>query len=346
MTDTVAAVLVERDNFIQSYYFFGLSVDDVELTKSSRYKEIKFPTEVKEEEMAGDAAGLSEKASDLPPSSTEPVHTIKKIVDPPVESAKTVPFLGKMLKSPSEGRELSRVDNVFRKFVKECGKDFEEDKSKVKNLWFIRGEGEIVGEQPIPRSWEESSEEEEEEVKSLIPKMRYKQCLQEVVTFATLGLIVVDATEFGGSLDVAAVLDFVNSGHDLSITVLEVLSASPSAYSSNPKSKLSSPPSLTGSAISLVSVVQSQGEKLEDFSKKFLELARKVDNLDQKTAVTAFTNTFWLDCKAKEYLVLNKPTTLEEMITKVKGYVDLERMMSERQKSTKSVLSTKSPPPK
>ncbi|KAF6167990.1 hypothetical protein GIB67_020560 [Kingdonia uniflora] len=39
--------------------------------------------------------------------------------------------------------------------------------------------------------------------------------------------------------------------------VVEVLSASPSAYSSNPESKLSSPPSLTGSVISLVSVVQT-----------------------------------------------------------------------------------------
>ena len=38
--------------------------------------------------------------------------------------------------------------------------------------------------------------------------------------------------------------------------VLKVLSASPSAYSANPKTKLSSPPSLTGSAISLVSVMQ------------------------------------------------------------------------------------------
>ncbi|KAI3700784.1 hypothetical protein L2E82_45422 [Cichorium intybus] len=36
--------------------------------------------------------------------------------------------------------------------------------------------------------------------------------------------------------------------------VLKVLSASPSAYSANPKSKLSSPPSFSGSSISLVSV--------------------------------------------------------------------------------------------
>ncbi|ONM52393.1 hypothetical protein Zm00014a_039795 [Zea mays] len=39
--------------------------------------------------------------------------------------------------------------------------------------------------------------------------------------------------------------------------VLKVLSASPSAYSANPKTKLASPPSLTGSAISLVSVMQN-----------------------------------------------------------------------------------------
>ena len=38
--------------------------------------------------------------------------------------------------------------------------------------------------------------------------------------------------------------------------VVKVLSASPSAYSANPKTKLSKAPSLTGSAISFVSVVQ------------------------------------------------------------------------------------------
>ncbi|KAM6591600.1 hypothetical protein CsatA_014205 [Cannabis sativa] len=40
--------------------------------------------------------------------------------------------------------------------------------------------------------------------------------------------------------------------------VLNVLSASPAAYSLNPNSKSSQPPSLTGSAISLVSVVQAR----------------------------------------------------------------------------------------
>ncbi|KAF6170934.1 hypothetical protein GIB67_014751, partial [Kingdonia uniflora] len=64
-----------------------------------------------------------------------------------------------------------------------------------------------------------------------------------------------------------------------------------------------------------------------------------------KAAVTAFTNALWLDCKAKEYLFLNKPTTVEEMIAKVNGYIDMERIMSERKKSTKFVLSTKFPPP-
>ncbi|KAH7517876.1 hypothetical protein FEM48_Zijuj09G0110500 [Ziziphus jujuba var. spinosa] len=55
---------------------------------------------------------------------------------------------------------------------------------------------------------------------------------------------------------------FQGIGHTINPTsslVLKVLSASPSAYSANPKSKLSSPPSLTGSAISLVSIVQACG---------------------------------------------------------------------------------------
>ncbi|XP_022741269.1 dolichyl-diphosphooligosaccharide--protein glycosyltransferase 48 kDa subunit-like [Durio zibethinus] len=127
---------------------------------------------------------------------------------------------------------------------------------------------------------------------------------------------------FGGSLDLAAVLDFVDSGHDLivavdasasnlikniatecgvdfdedssamvidhknyaisgtegdhtliacddfihsdvilgkpKIEVLKVLSASSSAYFANPESKLLTPTLLTGSAISLVSVVQAR----------------------------------------------------------------------------------------
>ncbi|XP_041010538.1 dolichyl-diphosphooligosaccharide--protein glycosyltransferase 48 kDa subunit-like [Juglans microcarpa x Juglans regia] len=103
---------------------------------------------------------------------------------------------------------------------------------------------------------------------------------------------------FGGSIDLAAILDFVDSGHDLILAadnnasdlireiatecgvdfdeapvlfqgightlspanslVLKVLSASPSAYSANPNSKLSNPPSLTGSAISLVSILQAR----------------------------------------------------------------------------------------
>ncbi|KAF3786718.1 Dolichyl-diphosphooligosaccharide--protein glycosyltransferase subunit [Nymphaea thermarum] len=87
------------------------------------------------------------------------------------------------------------------------------------------------------------------------------------------------AQRLGGSLDVAAVLDFVDSGHDLILVadvgasdrirdiaaecgadfdeILKVLTTSPSAYSANPNTKLSSPPTLTGSAISLVYVVQA-----------------------------------------------------------------------------------------
>lgn len=47
----------------------------------------------------------------------------------------------------------------------------------------------------------------------------------------------------------------MNPGNSL---VLKVLSASSSSYSANPTSKLSSPPSLSGTAISLVSVVQAR----------------------------------------------------------------------------------------
>ncbi|MQM17051.1 hypothetical protein Taro_050017 [Colocasia esculenta] len=74
---------------------------------------------------------------------------------------------------------------------------------------------------------------------------------------------------------------FRGVGHSLNPTnsmVLKVLCASPSAYSANPKTKLSNPPSLTGSAISLVSVVQARNNarivisgSLDLFSDKFFK---------------------------------------------------------------------------
>ncbi|KAF6149778.1 hypothetical protein GIB67_017511 [Kingdonia uniflora] len=65
MTDAVAEALVKRDHFINSYYVFGLSVDDVELTRNGIYAKIEFPAEDEEEEVVGDAAGLPAKASDF-----------------------------------------------------------------------------------------------------------------------------------------------------------------------------------------------------------------------------------------------------------------------------------------
>ncbi|KAF6162345.1 hypothetical protein GIB67_008474 [Kingdonia uniflora] len=87
----------------------------------------------------------------------------------------------------------------------------------------------------------------------------------------------------------------------------------------------------------------AQGEKLEEFSKKFLELAQKANNLDQKTAVSVFTNALQFNCKAKEYLFLKKPKTLENMIEKVNNYIDLERMMPEPNKPVKAVHNTMVP---
>ncbi|XP_024021344.1 dolichyl-diphosphooligosaccharide--protein glycosyltransferase 48 kDa subunit [Morus notabilis] len=64
-----------------------------------------------------------------------------------------------------------------------------------------------------------------------------------------------------GSRKIEAPVLFQGLGHTINPAnslVMKVLSASPSAYSANPKSKLSNPPSLTGSAVSLVSVVQAR----------------------------------------------------------------------------------------
>ncbi|KAI4295557.1 hypothetical protein L6164_035592 [Bauhinia variegata] len=64
-----------------------------------------------------------------------------------------------------------------------------------------------------------------------------------------------------GSKNIEAPVLFQGIGHSLNPAnslVLKVLEASPSAYSANPKSKLTGPPSLTGSSISLVSIVQAR----------------------------------------------------------------------------------------
>lgn len=64
-----------------------------------------------------------------------------------------------------------------------------------------------------------------------------------------------------GKEKIKAPVLFKGIGHSVNPAnslVLKVLSASPAAYSANPKSKLSTPPTLTGSAIGLVSVVQAR----------------------------------------------------------------------------------------
>lgn len=83
-----------------------------------------------------------------------------------------------------------------------------------------------------------------------------------------------------GSKKIEAPVLFQGIGHSLNPSnslVLPVLTASPSAYSANPSSKLSNAPALTGSRISLVSVVQARNNarilisgSLKLFSDRFL----------------------------------------------------------------------------
>ncbi|XP_047311761.1 dolichyl-diphosphooligosaccharide--protein glycosyltransferase 48 kDa subunit-like [Impatiens glandulifera] len=84
-----------------------------------------------------------------------------------------------------------------------------------------------------------------------------------------------------GSKKIEAPVLFQGIGHSLNPAnslVLKVLSASSSAYSANPKSKLSSAPTLLGSTISLVSVVQARNNarvlisgSLSMFGNRFLQ---------------------------------------------------------------------------
>ncbi|KAF6157726.1 hypothetical protein GIB67_037299, partial [Kingdonia uniflora] len=75
---------------------------------------------------------------------------------------------------------------------------------------------------------------------------------------------------------------------------------------------------------------QAPGEKLETFTRKFFGLARKLDNLDKKITISAFTNALLIDGRVKEHLILNKPQTLEDMMEKVNNFIDLERLTTEK----------------
>ncbi|VFQ72151.1 unnamed protein product [Cuscuta campestris] len=129
------------------------------------------------------------------------------------------------------GRDLilaadASASGLIREIATECGVDFDEDPSAL-----------------------------------VIDHTRY------AVSDAEGGHTLIAATDFIqseiilGSKTIEAPILFHGIGHSVNPAnslVLKVLSASPAAYSANPKSKLSDPPALTGSAISLVSVIQAR----------------------------------------------------------------------------------------
>ncbi|WOK93109.1 dolichyl-diphosphooligosaccharide--protein glycosyltransferase 48 kDa subunit [Canna indica] len=91
----------------------------------------------------------------------------------------------------------------------------------------------------------------------------------------------IKSTVILGEKKIEAPVLFQGIGHSVNAAnslVLKALSASPAAYSANPRAKLSSPPSLTGSSISLASVVQARNNarvlitgSLAMFSNRFLK---------------------------------------------------------------------------
>ncbi|XP_057814963.2 dolichyl-diphosphooligosaccharide--protein glycosyltransferase 48 kDa subunit [Cryptomeria japonica] len=92
---------------------------------------------------------------------------------------------------------------------------------------------------------------------------------------------VIDSNVILGDKKLEAPVLFRGIAHSLNPSnslVLKILSASPSAYSANPKAELSSPPVLIGSSISLVSVVQARNNarilisgSLDLFSNKYMK---------------------------------------------------------------------------
>ncbi|KAK6946206.1 Dolichyl-diphosphooligosaccharide--protein glycosyltransferase 48kDa subunit [Dillenia turbinata] len=115
-----------------------------------------------------------------------------------------------------------------------------------------------------------------------------------------------------GSKKIGAPVLFQGIGHSLNPAnslVLKVLSASPAAYSANPKSKLTQPPSLTGSAISLVSVVQ----------------ARNNARVMISGSLSMFSNRQILSIKCPEGWKLNKKSGNEQFLTELSKWIFHER---------------------
>ncbi|KAF6166074.1 hypothetical protein GIB67_023784 [Kingdonia uniflora] len=150
---------------------------DIKLGRTVRYSKIDFPLEVADEGMA-DAATTPEKMSDHLPGSVEPVPSVEKVLSPLSERNEIVSLPGKILGPSSEPANLVHL----------VGSSLEasSENAKAENMWFTKGDGKIIGENPILRPRELSSKEDEEEVKSLIHRSRHKQRQQKVVAFTTL----------------------------------------------------------------------------------------------------------------------------------------------------------------
>nr|KYP66054.1 Dolichyl-diphosphooligosaccharide--protein glycosyltransferase 48 kDa subunit [Cajanus cajan] len=133
----------------------------------------------------------------------------------------------------------SNASDLIREIATECGVDFDEDPAAL-----------VVDHSGYAVSATEGDH-------TLIASDDF------IKSDVILGSKKIEATlfyDFSHYMRQAPVL-FQGIGHSLNPTnslVLKVLSASPSAFSANPKSKVTTPPSLTGSSISLVSVIQAR----------------------------------------------------------------------------------------
>ncbi|KAG8384058.1 hypothetical protein BUALT_Bualt04G0078500 [Buddleja alternifolia] len=132
----------------------------------------------------------------------------------------------------------SNASDLIRNIAAECGVDFDEDPSAM----VIDHTGYAVS--------------ETEGDHTLIASDDFIQ--SDVILGSSKIEAPVLFKGIGHSLNPENSLVMLKSLFSTCAVVLKVLSASSSAYSANPTSKLSNPPSLTGTAISLVSVVQAR----------------------------------------------------------------------------------------
>ncbi|KAF6136742.1 hypothetical protein GIB67_020064, partial [Kingdonia uniflora] len=95
----------------------------------------------------------------------------------------------------------------------------------------------------------------------------------------------------------------------------------------------------------LINIRKSPNEMFEAFTKQFLDELRKVENLNCTNVVLTYSNALPDHSRVKEYIVLHKPRTLKEILSKVNRYIDLECLRESNRQRQASTTNHNKPLP-